>query len=59
MRKLFLTVWFTFLILLDYLVPYTILQGYNKITGLYVFWPLLTLVVAVSCFWLMTGWREK
>ncbi len=50
MRKNLLAFWFLLLIALDYLIPYTILKGYQSFYGVFLFWSLLTIMVAASCF---------
>lgn len=49
--------WFAALLALNYAVPYTALRDCPKVAGAYLFWTLLTLVAAASCFVLVRRWR--
>ncbi|MCX8204946.1 MAG: hypothetical protein N3H31_04780 [Candidatus Nezhaarchaeota archaeon] len=59
MRGRLATLWFALLLVLNYAVPYTLLEEHRKMTGAYLFWPLITLIVALSCFALMRRWRAE
>ncbi|RLI02419.1 hypothetical protein DRO30_02680 [Candidatus Bathyarchaeota archaeon] len=51
--------WFFLLIFLDYLIPYLVLKNYPTIFGTFLFWCLLTILVALSCFILLLRfWRD-
>lgn len=57
-HKILLFLWFGFLLALNYIIPYTVLKDYNKLLGAYIFWPILTIVVALSCFILVNRWGK-
>jgi hypothetical protein len=50
--------WFGFLLLLDYAVPYTVLSGVNKAYGAFLFWNLFALTAIGSIFILLWKWRD-
>jgi hypothetical protein len=56
-RKFFLIL-FAFLILIDYAIPYTILSKTAKISGSFLFWPLLTVAAACLAFLAVSRWEE-
>lgn len=58
MRKYLAAFWLAALIILNYAIPYTVLKGYQKVAGAYLFWPLITLIVALSCFAVVRKWRD-
>jgi cell division protein FtsW (lipid II flippase) len=51
-------IWFTFMILCSYLIPYTVLKHVPKMYGAYLFWVVITLVVIVSASVLTVPWRD-
>lgn len=49
---------FAIIIMLTFVVPYTVLKDVASLWGAYTFWTLLTAItIALVCF-LMRGWRE-
>lgn len=52
------SVWFALLVLLSYVLPYTILADVTKIYGAYLFWVIITLIIIVSVIALTLRWRE-
>ena len=51
-------IWFLFLFLVDFIVPFTWLSQVQKVTGVFLFWIIWTLVAIVSMFVIFLGWRE-
>ena len=51
-------IWFLFLFLVDFLVPFNWLSQVQKVTGAFLFWIIWTLVAIVSMFIIFLGWRE-
>jgi hypothetical protein len=51
-------IWFLFLFVVDFLVPFTWLSQVQKITGALLFWIIWTLVAIISMFVIFLGWRE-
>ncbi|MEM4700265.1 MAG: hypothetical protein QXT74_04870 [Candidatus Nezhaarchaeales archaeon] len=58
-RRRLVLLWFAALLVLNYVVPYALLSGYQRLAGAYLFWTLVTLAAALSCFVLMRRWRGK
>jgi len=50
--------WFGFLLLLDYTLPYTVLSGVNTVYGAFLFWNLFALVAIASMCVLLWKWRD-
>jgi hypothetical protein len=50
--------WFGFLLLLDYTLPYTVLSGVSKVYGAFLFWNLFALTAVASIFVLLWQWRD-
>ncbi|KKM10446.1 hypothetical protein SY88_13695 [Clostridiales bacterium PH28_bin88] len=49
---------FAVLLLLAYVVPYTVLSGVQKFSGAFLFWTLFA-VVSIACMVVITGnWRD-
>ncbi len=51
-------IWFGFLLLLDYTIPYTVLSGVSKFHGSFLFWNLFAIAAIVSIFVLLWKWRD-
>ena len=50
--------WFVFLFILDFAVPYGLLNNVGSLSGSFLFWTVWGLV-AIGSMWLMVrGWRE-
>ena len=50
--------WFGFLLLLDYTVPYTVLSGVSKFYGAFLFWNLFAIAAVASMFILLWKWKD-
>jgi uncharacterized membrane protein len=50
--------WFGFLLLLDYALPYTVLSGAGTVYGAFLFWSLFGLVAIASMCVLLWRWRD-
>ena len=50
--------WFVFLLLLDYTLPYTVLSGVSKVYGAFLFWNLFALTAIASIYVLFWKWRD-
>ena len=50
--------WFGFLLLLDYTLPYTVLSEVSKFYGAFLFWNLFALMAIASIFVLLWKWRD-
>ncbi len=50
--------WFLFLFLLDFLIPYVWLSHFQRITGAFLFWIIWILVAIVSMFLIFMKWRD-
>jgi hypothetical protein len=57
-KRWYWILWFSFLLLLDYTVPYTVLSGVNKVYGAFLFWNLFALTAIASIFVLLWKWRN-
>ncbi len=53
------TSWFLIIIIMNYTIPYTILENVEKFKGAFLFWSLLSIVAIISMFVLMSRWRLK
>jgi len=51
-------IWFLFLFLVDFIVPFAWLSTIQKVTGAFLFWIIWTLVAIVSMFVIFLRWRE-
>jgi len=51
-------IWFLFLFLLDFLIPFTWLSHFQRITGAFLFWIIWILVAIVSMFMVFLKWRD-
>ena len=51
-------IWFLFLFVLDFVVPFTWLSQVQKVTGPFLFWTIWTLVAVVSMFAIFLNWKE-
>ena len=58
-KKLFTWIgWFVFLFILDFVVPYQVLDRVPRLSGSFLFWTVWGLA-AIGSMWLMVrGWRE-
>jgi hypothetical protein len=54
-----LSFWLAFLIILNYVVPFTLLKDVHSLTGAFLFWSLLTLLVALTSFYMIKRWGRK
>ena len=50
--------WFGFLLLLDYSIPYTALSGLGKVYGAFLFWNLFALTAIASICVIIWSWRD-
>ena len=50
--------WFIFLLVLDLVIPWTVLSSVSKTTGALLFWPIWALIAIISCFILFLKWKE-
>ncbi len=50
--------WFGFLLLLDYTLPYTVLSGVSKFYGAFLFWNLFAIAAVTSMFVLLWKWKD-
>ena len=49
---------FLAIIVLAYVVPFTVLTGLPRFWGAYLFWAILTIVAVVFMCFELSGWRE-
>jgi len=55
------TVWFVIfviIVVLDFVVPYTVLRDVASFYGAYTFWAILTAITIILGYLYMRGWRE-
>ena len=50
---------FLAIVLLAYIIPYTVLSGFPRLWGAYLFWAVLTLVAVAFMWFELSGWREE
>jgi len=51
--------WFTLLLLIDFILPFTLLAGVASIKGSFLFWLIWAGVAVVSMFVMFMPWREN
>ena len=54
----FWLIWFAFLLLLDVLIPFTLLVDIPQVKGSFLFWTCWTLVAIGSMFIIFFRWRD-
>lgn len=50
--------WFVFLFVIDFFVPYRLLQNVPRMSGSFLFWIIWVVVAIVSMFIVFLRWRE-
>ena len=51
-------IWFVFLLVLNFTVPFTALSDVPLLQGSFLFWTIWAIVAIVSMFVMFLGWRE-
>lgn len=51
--------WLIFLIILNYVIPFTLLKDVRSFIGPFLFWSLLTLLVALTSFYMIRRWGKE
>jgi hypothetical protein len=51
--------WFVFLLLLDFILPFTIFRQVASFSGSFLFWVVWCLVAIISMFCMFSSWREN
>jgi len=59
LKKTVKIVCFLVIILLAYIIPYTVLSSLPKLWGAYLFWVVLTLIAVAFMCSELSGWREE
>jgi drug/metabolite transporter (DMT)-like permease len=54
----FWVIWFVFLFILDFLIPFFILTDVPSLKGSFLFWMIWIVVAIVSMFILFLNWQE-
>jgi hypothetical protein len=57
-RKLSWFLWFTFFVISDFVIPYTLLRDIPKFYGAYLFWTVITFVVVASAMVYLRSWSD-
>jgi len=50
--------WFVFLIVIDFTVPFLLLKDVPKLTGSFLFWIVWVLAAIAGMFFIFLRWRE-
>jgi|GEM_PF-1033267 len=56
--KLWWLLWFTFFVIIDFVLPYTLLKDVPRFFGAYLFWAVITSVVIASVMVYLRSWRD-
>jgi len=59
LKRLVKLVCFSAIVLLAYIIPYTVLSGFSKLWGAYLFWVVLTFIAVVFMWFELSSWREE
>ena len=51
--------WFIFLFIMDFTIPFHVLNGVRKVSGSFLFWIIWMTVAIMSMFAIFLRWREK
>lgn len=57
-RGIFWATVMAFLVLLAYVVPYTVLSGVDRWYGSFLFWTVFALVAIAAIWAMMASWRD-
>lgn len=55
----FWLVWFLFLMILNFTIPFTVLRDVPFLHGSFLFWVIWAVVAIISMFVMFLGWRDS
>ena len=50
--------WFVFLLVIDFIIPFTALKDVSKVTGSFLFWIVWIVVAIASMFVIFLRWKD-